>query len=188
MQTTACHLKQYPLCDSSPARRVFRIAVGKGALLAVLHLTSLGCESASRELSPEGRLKVVLDHCLGVETRTAPEAFPPPYVCGMGTEESPYLIVHEKQLMALGRDLASARIYYASYFHLIYDLDMTGQTMEPIGDLANPFQGRGHTISNLKMNFERSAGQDDVGLFGVVNTVGAAIAELKCKTYRHFAH
>lgn len=58
---------------------------------------------------------------------------------------------------------------------LTADIDMTGVTMEPIGNLASlycgTFDGQGHTISNLTIN---NPGQDHVGLIGAV-TGGATV-------------
>ncbi len=87
---------------------------------------------------------------------------------GEGTEENPYLISSEEELVQLADCLNSsgaapvevdntkkAGNYYGYNFKLTKDLDMTGIKYEPIGHsgdnyFAGNFDGDGHTISNVK--------------------------------------
>ena len=71
--------------------------------------------------------------------------------------------------------LHNIRFNLGGDYVLSNDIDLSGYpNWEPIGTLANPFtgtfNGNGHTISNLTIN--RPA-QDNVGLFGVINTTKA---------------
>ena len=71
--------------------------------------------------------------------------------------------------------LHNIRFNLGGDYVLSNDIDLSGYpNWDPIGTLANPFtgtfDGNGHTISNLTIN--RPA-QDNVGLFGVINTTKA---------------
>ncbi len=87
---------------------------------------------------------------------------------GAGEPNDPYQIATSKQLIALGSDPN----LWGKHFALVHDLDMAGvdpNIMGPIGDHKKPFvgvfDGRGHTISNLRM--ERKV-EMWLGLFGCV--------------------
>ncbi|MDH8677546.1 hypothetical protein QE109_05275, partial [Fusibacter bizertensis] len=78
---------------------------------------------------------------------------------GNGTLESPYLIETKAQLN-------SVRMGLEAHYKLVADIDLTGETWEPIGTSAVLFKGSldgdGHKIINLKIN--RTL--DFSGLFG----------------------
>jgi hypothetical protein len=87
---------------------------------------------------------------------------------GTGEPNHPYLIATPQQLVALGSDPN----LWAKHFALVHDLDMTGMdpnVVGPIGIATKPFvgvfDGKGHTISNLRMvrRFEF-----EFGLFGCI--------------------
>jgi hypothetical protein len=100
---------------------------------------------------------------------------------GNGTAEDPYQIVN-------WRHLDNVRNYLSSYFIVINDLNSNsigytelasttaneGKGWEPIGTLLHPFtgslNGQGYEIRDLFINRPDEA---DVGLFGVVEEVGA---------------
>lgn len=111
---------------------------------------------------------------------------------GEGTQESPYLITTEQELVQLADCINSGAAapmdmnnsgpgnYYGYYFKLTNDLDMSGIKYDPIGYsgecyFAGSFDGSGHAISNIncsgKQNIDPDYGYDclsysTAGVFG----------------------
>lgn len=96
------------------------------------------------------------------------------YSGGSGTEDDPYQIATAEDLVELSQDPNN----WDKNFLLTADIDMTGQTMTPIGSdedsaFRGEFDGDGHSISNLHMNMPDV---NNVGLFGYA--VSARISNL----------
>ena len=89
---------------------------------------------------------------------------------GSGSEASPYLIKSYDDLKALAQAVAGGESYAGTHFALAADLDLSSVNKEeyvPVGDVATPFagifDGRGHTITGLKID---GKGFPYVGIFG----------------------
>lgn len=93
---------------------------------------------------------------------------PPSFSGGAGTLNDPYLIDSASQLLWIGCDAT----YWDKHFKLMADLDMTGNSMTPIGTNATSFtgsfDGNGFALANLTIDQPVNS---FVGLFGVVNSV-----------------
>lgn len=89
---------------------------------------------------------------------------------GDGTEENPFLIADIESFIGIRDNLSGC-------YKLVADLDLAGVTLEPIGDIWNPFtgtfDGNGYVIRNLHM--ERRGGY--TGLFGYAE--GATFRDFK---------
>ncbi len=114
---------------------------------------------------------------------------------GDGTKEKPYQIRSLAGLMGLSRAVAEGESFAGEYFELTQDinlgnLDLNGGSWNPIGwyqsaeemtgEVRNPFSGhfngRGHTIRNLRIVSGKMP-LDYVGLFGVID--GGSVTDLK---------
>ena len=84
-----------------------------------------------------------------------------------GSEGNPYEIANAAQLIELSNHTED----YGLSFILTANIDMTGQSITPIGLGANLFTGHfdggGFVVSNLTIN---TPGSDHVGLFGATNS------------------
>lgn len=90
---------------------------------------------------------------------------------GFGTEKSPYLISNASQLKTFTDSInAGEETYKESFVALTSDIDLNGETIEPIGGqktyFMGTFDGRGHVVSNC--NFDVSGGV--AGFFGYIAT------------------
>ncbi len=140
------------------------------------------CEST--EVGRDHRVDIVLQECANATLNTN-NLFA---VCGVGSVNDPFRIVHEQQLIRLS-DPADSRVvaWLATAcdggrcnFKLIDNLNMDGMTLVgPIGTAAGAnsfnanFDGNDKTISNLTVNLPA---MDNVGLFGYIE--GAEIKSL----------
>lgn len=116
---------------------------------------------------------------------------------GKGTKDEPYLIYDAEDLLSINEralpvDVSDADKYAAAvptYFKMVEDVDMTGETWIPIND-TNPyskkvdFDGNGKTISNLTYS-----GSNYGGLFAVLcgevynlNLINAKVTTAKDKS------
>ena len=116
---------------------------------------------------------------------------------GKGTKDEPYLIYDAEDLLSINEralpvDVSDADKYAAAvptYFKMVEDVDMTGETWIPIND-TNPyskkvdFDGNGKTISNLTYG-----GSNYGGLFAVLcgevynlNLINAKVTTAKDKS------
>ncbi|MGN0443692.1 MAG: Ig-like domain-containing protein [Acutalibacteraceae bacterium] len=85
---------------------------------------------------------------------------------GLGTEDSPYLIYNEQQLIAVA--LGQVENPYKSCYSLQSDIELTADTWTPIGStdataFQGVFDGNGHTISSTVLF--QSTGMS--GIFGI---------------------
>ena len=92
---------------------------------------------------------------------------------GSGTEEDPYLITNEKELLTLNTIMANTT-GYGSYFRLENDLDMTNMETFPSIDngdtgFIGTFDGNGHYINGLRVSGD--AMFDRIGKGGVVKNL-----------------
>lgn len=91
---------------------------------------------------------------------------PSGFAAGSGTVEDPFQICAPDQLNNVRNQLAAS-------FVLTDDLDMTGFTLSPIGDVTTPFtgdfDGRIFTIRLLSVD---NTGNPNTGLFGVIGASG----------------
>lgn len=90
---------------------------------------------------------------------------------GFGTEKSPYLISNASQLKTFTDSInAGEETYTESFVALTADIDLNGETIEPIGGqqtyFMGTFDGRGHVVSNFDL--EGSSGI--AGFFGYIAT------------------
>ena len=83
---------------------------------------------------------------------------------GEGTEESPYLIKSEKELLLFANEINSGEKTQA-YFKLVNDLDMHNYKYIPAAVFRGVFDGNGHTIANLSINHPQG---ENVGLIGLL--------------------
>ncbi len=150
--------------------------LGTARTLTLLLLTfSYQCENPTTTVFNEDRrVTIVRQECANASTNLN-NLFA---VCGAGSVDDPFRIVHEVQLMHLSNPANEAAAWSATacnggqcYFRLIDDLNMDGMSLTgPIGiSAANAFHanfdGNGKTISKLTINFPAD---DDVGLFGYI--------------------
>ncbi len=106
------------------------------------------------------------------EIKTALEGYE--IMKGIGTKEKPYQITNGKQLGLMNYELGV-------YYELANDINLEQiENWTPIGNNSNKFtgnfNGKGHTISNLKIN----RNENYTGLFGYVDT-GASIESVRIK-------
>ena len=92
---------------------------------------------------------------------------------GSGTEEDPFLITNEKELLTLNTIMANTT-GYGRYFRLENDLDMTNMGTFPsiVNDntgFIGTFDGNGHYINGLRVS--RDAMFDRIGKGGVVKNL-----------------
>ena len=98
-----------------------------------------------------------------------------------GSKEKPYLISNDMQLAKLAHDVnigKSTQMYSGVYFKLTKDIDLSKGIWTPIGStdptsghfFAGKFDGDGHTISNMQINWSLKTGsQASWGLFSRMN-------------------
>ena len=92
---------------------------------------------------------------------------------GAGSQASPYLIKSAADLLALSQRVGAGESFKDKYLALDADIDFgaSGLAFSPIGDAINQFaghfDGKGHTISNLRLN---AMGSGHAGLFGYTST------------------
>lgn len=86
------------------------------------------------------------------------------YTKGQGTINDPYQISNEQQLYAIRYNLKSN-------FVLVNDIDLSGYNWIPIPEFSGSFDGKGHAIKNLKMDYvienseNKSPSDYGIGLF-----------------------
>ena len=96
------------------------------------------------------------------------------YASGDGSKENPYVIKTAAQLAWLSKEVsATANVSKGMYYVLEADIDLGAHYWNPIGFGDNnrfrgDFDGKGHTISNMKATWTIS-GWTTSGLFGAVN-------------------
>ncbi len=145
-------------------------------VLSLLLLTfSFQCENPIETTKEDRRVIIVRRECANAAINTT-NLFA---VCGAGSVDDPFRIVHELQLIHLSDPANQAAAWDATacdggqcHFKLIDDLNMDGMTLNgPIGTAANPFHtnfdGNTKVISNLTVDFPAI---DNVGLFGNIDT------------------
>ena len=103
------------------------------------------------------------------------------YAGGSGTKDDPWLISNDKQLAKLAHDVTSGNskaMFAGKYFRLTQDIDLSQGKWMPIGTwkcnkkendryFAGKFDGDGHTISNMKIEWVNATGYEaSWGLFG----------------------
>ena len=100
---------------------------------------------------------------------------------GSGSAIDPYKICFKEQLLDLsisGCDSDSSA-GCSSFYLLLNDIDLKGETFAPIGTSANVFSGyfngNNHTISNLYIN---EPTRDNIGLFGWVDSSAIVLENL----------
>ena len=95
----------------------------------------------------------------------------PACATGTGAIDDPYLITNSTELQSIQNDLSA-------YYQLVNDIDLTGVTWTPIGNISTPFfghvDGDGHTISNLVYS---NINVDNVGLFSIAGS-GASFVDV----------
>jgi hypothetical protein len=86
------------------------------------------------------------------------------YADGDGSQDNPFQINTAVQMAEIGQHPED----WASYFILTADIDMSGQTLTPVGNSSSPFignfDGAGYVISNAAFNVRQLTNY--VGLFG----------------------
>lgn len=99
---------------------------------------------------------------------------------GSGTEEDPYVISSAAQLQAFAALVDAGNTYAGQYVALGADIDLSGvDNWNPIGAeaksdtcldklFAGTFDGRGHTVSGLKIRVADAASETNVGLFSTL--------------------
>ncbi len=95
---------------------------------------------------------------------------------GEGSASAPYLIKSYSDLQALSQSVEQGNTYLGKYFALASDLDLSQVPVTeyiPIGNSAYPFSatfdGRGHTISGLRID---GKGYPYIGIFGWIGSKG----------------
>ena len=87
---------------------------------------------------------------------------------GSGTEEDPYLIATEEDLISVSTVVNGSASFASAHYKMTADIYMTVVDFTPIGQtnkFTGVFDGDGYTISNLMINQPSEA---NVGLFGFV--------------------
>lgn len=99
---------------------------------------------------------------------------------GSGTEADPYVISSAAQLQAFAALVDAGNTYAGQYVALGADIDLSGvDNWNPIGAeaksdtcldklFAGTFDGRGHTVSGLKIRVADAASETNVGLFSTL--------------------
>ena len=102
------------------------------------------------------------------------------YSDGLGTEESPWLILTKQDLL----NLAAAPEDYSGTFALGADIDLTGELFtgaviasEQMASFSGVFDGNGYSVKNLQIAAD-DPGSDYLGLFGRVEGSGSCIRNL----------
>ncbi len=84
---------------------------------------------------------------------------------GSGTEDEPYLITSADDLLSFAECVAETEAFRSSYFKQVSDIDLSGISWTPIGNVDSYFSGvydgGGHCIDNILCR-----GYSQVGLFG----------------------
>ena len=119
---------------------------------------------------------------------------------GSGTEKEPYVIANAGQLAAFAEAVDGGKTYEGEYVVLGDDIDLSdASSWNPIGDESGivnifngTFDGKGHTISKLKIDANVTEGESNYGLFSTLgnkavvkslNITDAAIAVENTGTY-----
>ena len=119
---------------------------------------------------------------------------------GSGTEKDPYVIANAGQLAAFAAAVDGGESYDGKYVALGDDIDLSDvSSWNPIGDESGivnifngTFDGKGHTISKLKIDANVTEGESNYGLFSTLgnkavvkslNITDAAIAVENTGTY-----
>lgn len=93
---------------------------------------------------------------------------------GLGTSDNPFLINNCTELQSMNDNLTAS-------YELTRNIDCSGISFSPIGNLTNAFtgtlDGKGYSVDNLNIS---DSGSDYVGLFG--NLYSATISYLKITT------
>ena len=109
---------------------------------------------------------------------------------GSGTEADPYVISSTAQLQAFAAAVDEGNTYVGRYVALGADIDLSGiANWNPIGAEAKSdtcldklfggtFDGRGHTVSGLKIQVAEAASEINVGLFSTLGNT-AVVKNLK---------
>ena len=95
---------------------------------------------------------------------------------GSGTEKDPYVIANAGQLAAFAEAVDGGKTYEGEYVVLGDDIDLSGiSSWNPIGDESGTgsffngtFDGKGHTISKLKIDATVASGESNHGLFSTL--------------------
>ena len=95
------------------------------------------------------------------------------FASGDGTEENPYVIKTAEQLRAFAGSMNDKLDYTGKFVALATDIDASGAEWSPIGGSEYAFNGRGHTVSGLRLGTEEAPFALDsenlyIGLFGVL--------------------
>lgn len=109
------------------------------------------------------------------------------YAGGSGTKNDPYLISNDKELAKLARDVNNgntSQAFLGKYFKLTADIDLSGGIWMPIGKYYNygkdngnnrlffgKFDGNGHVIKNMRIQWE---GTDTWSAWGLFSTLQGA--------------
>lgn len=109
------------------------------------------------------------------------------YAGGSGTKNDPYLISNDKELAKLARDVNNgntSQAFLGKYFKLTADIDLSGGIWRPIGKYYNygkdngnnrlffgKFDGNGHVIKNMRIQWE---GTDTWSAWGLFSTLQGA--------------
>lgn len=106
------------------------------------------------------------------------------YAGGSGTKNDPYLISNDKELAKLARDVNNgntSQAFLGKYFKLTADIDLSGGIWMPIGKYYNygngngnnrlffgKFDGNGHVITNMHIQWEGTDAWSAWGLFSTL--------------------
>ena len=106
------------------------------------------------------------------------------YAGGSGTKNDPYLISNDKELAKLARDVNNgntSQAFLGKYFKLTADIDLSGGIWMPIGKYYNygngngnnrlffgKFDGNGHVIKNMHIQWEGTDAWSAWGLFSTL--------------------
>lgn len=106
------------------------------------------------------------------------------YAGGSGTKNDPYLISNDRELAKLARDVNNgntSQAFLGKYFKLTADIDLSGGIWMPIGKYYNygngngnnrlffgKFDGNGHVIKNMHIQWEGTDAWSAWGLFSTL--------------------
>lgn len=118
------------------------------------------------------------------------------YAGGSGTKNDPYLISNDRELAKLARDVNNgntSQAFLGKYFKLTADIDLSGGIWMPIGKYYNygngngnnrlffgKFDGNGHVIKNMHIQWEGTDAWSAWGLFSTLQ--GASSTNLTTVT------
>lgn len=115
------------------------------------------------------------------------------YAGGDGSKTNPYEIATAKQLAKLARDVNNGNTFRGKYFKLTADIDLSGGIWMPIGKYYNKgygngdnrlffgkFDGNGHVIKNMHIQWEGTEAWSAWGLFSTLQ--GASSTNLTTVT------